>query len=645
MIDGRRPRTTHAVLLAGLVAAAALLVGVTAPVATPPAAAQVTPGCVVDLTGMLGWWRGEDDLTAEVGPDLTGSTGFDGGIVGQAPVLTPASAVSTPALGPAEVGLTVETWVKPEPPGPFGRVQALASRWDVPSTDDSARQFSLRLEPPSTIVFEIDDTSARRPETLRVPAPQLFDGAFHHVAATWDGAVLAVYVDAVLVASAPSRGGTLNPAPTVSFRLGSTSGPAAFGFDGILDEPSVWARALSAAEVGAVQNAGSAGKCAFVPVEQAKLTASTAGSDDRYGTSVGVNASTIVVGAPFSSQPGQFSGLAYVYTGSGSSWSEQAELVADDAANNDLNGWTVDVDGNTVVTGAYTNDAAGSNSGAAYVFTRSGTTWSQQQKLVPADAAAEDGLGYSVAIDGDTALVASVADDDNGQDSGAAYVFVRSGSTWTEQAKLVASDGAAFDNFGFWLDVDGDTAVIGAAGDNDGGAFNTGSAYVFVRSATTWTEQAKLVASDATAGDQFGHGVTVDGDVIAVGAPFDDDVGADSGSVYLFRRVGTAWSLEDKMFALDGATLDRFGSSVATNGSVVVIGAPRDGVVGDQRGSAYVFTDTGGDWTETTKLVPADNDTGDQFGISVAISGDVIVGAHNDDDDGNNSGSAYVFAP
>jgi hypothetical protein len=329
----------------------------------------------------------------------------------------------------------------------------------------------------------------------------------------------------------------------------------------------------------------------------------------------------------------------------GPSWTEQARLVADDPQVGDRTGWTVDVEGDTIVTGSYANDAAGPDSGAAYIFFRTGTAWAQQAKLVPADAAAGDGLGYSVANDADTVVIASVSDDDGGSDSGSAYVFVRDGTTWVQQAELVADDAAASDNFGTWVDIDGDTVVVGAAGDNEASAINSGSAYVFRPTGTTWTQQAKLVAPDAAAGDQFGFGVTIDGDRVSVGAPFDDDVGANSGSVHVFTRTGTTWLHEAKIVALDAAAEDRFGTAVATNGSLLIVGAPRDGAAGSQRGSAYVFTRTGSTWNETTKLVPVDNDTGDQFGISVAISGDVIVGAHNDDDAGNNSGSAYVFAP
>ncbi len=610
----------------------------------------MTPGCVVDLTGMLGWWRGEETVTAEVGPDLAGTSTFDGGIVGQAMVFDPetdfSTSVATTDLPAVSDGLTVEMWVRPTDQAFTGLTQALATRWDFPSQDDSARSFSLTLDPLSNIVFETDETSTRRPAVLRAPVPTISDGSFHHVAVTWTATDISIYYDAALVASGPSQGGVLNAASTTPFRLGAKSGIGSpFRFDGIIDEPSVWNRALSAAEIGAIQNAGSAGKCVFVPVEQAKLRASAEAANDRFGTSVGVNGSTIVVGAPFASQFGQFTGSAVVYTGSGSTWAEQATLVATDAAVGDRAGWTVDVEGDTIITGSYGNNAAGVDSGAAYIFKRNGTTWAQEAKLVPNDAATFDGIGYSVAIDGTTAVVASVSDDDGGTDSGSAYVFTRSGTTWTQQAKLVAGDAATGDNFGFWLDVDGDTVAVGAPGADVGAANNAGAAYVFTRVGTVWSQQAKFVAPDAAANDQFGHGVTVDGDTLGVGVPFDDDGGTDSGSAFVFARTAGVWSQQTKLRGADTAAGDRFGSAVATNGSVLVVGSPRDGIAGNVSGSAYVFARAGTEWSESTKLVPADNQTGDQFGISVAISGDVIVGAHNDDDAGNNSGSAYVFAP
>ena len=189
--------------------------------------------------------------------------------------------------------------------------------------------------------------------------------------------------------------------------------------------------------------------------------------------------------------------------------------------------------GDTAVVGAYFDDDSGTDSGSAYVFVRSGSVWTEQAKLTTSDGTADDHFGVSVSVRGDTAIVGAVYDDDSGLSSGSAYVFVRSGAVWTEEAKLLASDGAAGDYFGNAVSVSGDTAVMGAFGDDDNGN-NSGSAYVFVRSGSLWTEQAKLTASDGAADDRFGWSVSVSGDTAAVGAWGDDDNGTDSGSAYVF---------------------------------------------------------------------------------------------------------------
>ena len=301
------------------------------------------------------------------------------------------------------------------------------------------------------------------------------------------------------------------------------------------------------------------------------------------------------------------------------------------------------ISGETVVVGAYFNDDGGSASGSAYVFTRSGSIWSQQAKLDASDAAALDQFGRSVAISGDTMVVGATFDDDSGDASGSAYVFTRSGGSWSQQAKLTASDAAALDNFGRSVAISGDTVTVGANGDDDGGS-GSGSAYVFTRSGGNWSQQAKLTATDAAAGDQFGGSVAISGDTVAAGASLDDDCGTDSGSVYVFTRSGSSWIQQAKLTATDGAASDQFGASVAIFGDTVVAGASLDDDGGTSSGSAYVFTRSGGNWSQQVKLFAFDGAAGDQFGISVAISGDtVVVGAYGDDDGGIDSGSAYVF--
>ena len=177
-----------------------------------------------------------------------------------------------------------------------------------------------------------------------------------------------------------------------------------------------------------------------------------------------------------------------------------------------------------------------------------------ETKLTASDAAAGDFFGgrtsNSIAASGDTAVVGAYLDDDAGTSSGSAYIFVRAGASWSEQAKLTASDAAARDLFGQAVSIDGDTVVVGSFFDDDAGS-HSGSAYIFSRSVDTWRQQAKLTTIDPAEADQFGSSVSVNGDAAVVGAPFDDDLGGDSGSAYVFRRVGANWIQEAKLTAND----------------------------------------------------------------------------------------------
>ncbi|MDH4140281.1 MAG: FG-GAP repeat protein, partial [Coriobacteriia bacterium] len=217
------------------------------------------------------------------------------------------------------------------------------------------------------------------------------------------------------------------------------------------------------------------------------------------------------------------------------------KLFAADGASGDYFGYAVSIDEDTCVIGARWDDDDGPDSGSAYVFTREGDTWSEQAKLTASDGASGDYFGYSVSIDGDTCVIGAHGDDDEGLNSGSAYVFTREGDTWNEQAKLTASDGAAHDCFGFSVSVDADSCLVGADGDDDRGT-SSGSAYVFTREGDTWSEQTKLVASDGASGDYFGYSVSIDGDTCVIGAHGDDDHGASSGSAYAFTRKKGAWS-------------------------------------------------------------------------------------------------------
>ncbi len=416
---------------------------------------------------------------------------------------------------------------------------------------------------------------------------------------------------------------------------------------GCISTPRGRAVFLAVAVALVLTRCAAAQTCVPEVAETDKLTASDAAELDQFGSSVAVSGDTAVIGSFGNDDAGDSSGSAYVYVrspGVGGAWTLQAKLTALDAAAGDIFGWSVAISGDTAVIGAF-SDVASSGPGSAYVFVRSGTAWSQQAKLTASDEAAGDNFGGSVAIAGDTVVVGANGNDDVPSNSGSAYVFVRSGTTWTQQAKLTALDAAAADFFGTSVSVAGDTAVVSATGDDDGGS-GSGSAYVFVRSGTTWTQQAKLIALDDAAGDEFGYSVSVSvsGDTGIIGARSDDDAGNNSGSAYVFVRSGTAWTQQAKLTSLDAAGGDFFGYSVGVAGDTAVIGVVGDDDGGTNTGSVYLFVRSGTTWTQQAKLTASDAAAQDGFGNSVAISGNTfVVGCKDNDDAGNSSGSAYVF--
>ena len=492
---------------------------------------------------------------------------------------------------------------------------------------------------------------------------------------------------------------------------------------------NLWIQPISLTHAG---NASTA--AAFYPLtidpllQQAYLKASNTNSGDGFGGSVAVSGDTVVIGAPGESSSASgvngnqsdnsasYSGAAYVFTRSGTTWSQQAYLKASNTRAGDQFGFSVAVSGDTIVVGARyessnaigvngdQNDHSALYSGAAYVFTRSGTTWSQQAYLKASNTGAWDNFGGSVAVSGDTIVVgagfeASSATgvdgnqgDNSAADAGAAYVFTRSGTTWSQQAYLKASNTGARDQFGTSVAVSGDTILVGAWGEasngtgvngnqNDNSADRSGAAYVFTRSGTTWSQQAYLKASNTKYYDRFGEAVAVSGDTVVVGAWGEasnaigvngnqlDDSAPHAGAAYVFTRSGTIWSQQAYLKASNTGASDQFGISVAVSGDTVVVGANYEsssatGVNGNQfddsapyAGATYVFTRSGTTWSQQAYLKASNTGASDQFGISVAVSDDtVVVGAEYEESgatgvNGNQSdnsawaaGAAYVFS-
>jgi hypothetical protein len=325
-------------------------------------------------------------------------------------------------------------------------------------------------------------------------------------------------------------------------------------------------------------------------------------------------------------------------------WIEIQKLLALDGVANDRFGWSVSLSGDTALLGAPFNDDNGILSGSAYVFIRTGNTWTQQAQLLASDNGTYDEFGQSVSLSGDTALIGAYHDSDNGVRSGAVYVFTRNGTTWTQQAKLYASDGAPQDGFGFSVSLEGDTALIGTKDDDDNG-FGSGSAYIFTRNGNLWVQQAKLLPMDGTQEDYFGYSVSLSGNTAMIGAYGDDDNGFGSGSVYTFTRNGSSWNQQAKLLASNGAEFDNFGNSVSQDGSTAIIGALGKDGNDMNSGSAYVFVRTGTVWVQQAELLASDGARadyfGDYFGWAVSLSKDTaLISAYCDN---VGKGSVYVF--
>jgi hypothetical protein len=363
-----------------------------------------------------------------------------------------------------------------------------------------------------------------------------------------------------------------------------------------------------------------------------KVTASNGAAGDRFGTSTAIDVLTSVVGAP-----GNGAGAAYVYDEI--PLVEQAYLTPPGGVAGDGFGSSVSVAADTVLVGAPGRDDNGAESGAAYVYVRSGTTWSYEATLLASDGAAGDEFGVDVDVIGDTALVGAPGSDAGGSNAGAAYVFVRSGTTWTQESKLVAGDADPDDKLGSSVSVDGDTALAGAPGVSDVLA-GAGAAYVFERSGTVWSENAKLTDAAPGAGDTFGAAVDLKDTRLAVGAPKCDDHVPDGGAVFVYDLVAGTWTFNTQLITIYvTVAFAEAGSSVAVDHNVLG-GAKLDLAT---QGQVYYWNANNAfqeDIMSAQTAVP-----GDQFGNALSVSDCwAVSGAHLDDELGVDAGAAYLHA-
>ena len=397
-------------------------------------------------------------------------------------------------------------------------------------------------------------------------------------------------------------------------------------------------------------------------VATTKLKASDPQLSDQFGQFVAISGdgAYAIVGAPQEDAGGNAAGAAYIYVRSGNSWSQQQKILSSNIGAGDEFGCAVSInsDGTYAIVGAWAEDTTAVTSGSAYIFTRSGTSWTQQAQIQASPAASNDYFGISVEItpDANYAIVGGYFS--NGT-TGAAWVFTRSGTSWSQQAKLVASDAASADYFGWHVAIssDGSYAIVGANGEEGTGNSNDnhGAAYIYVRSGTNWTQQAKIQSSDTAAGDKFGWRVAMNSDgTYAAVTSYLSPVGgvAAAGGVYVFTRSGTSWTQQAKLVASDAASYDFFGKGLAINssGDLIVIGVrgnDRGGTYAEvDSGAVFIFTRSGTTWSQIKELNHTSANRQDYLGESVGMSTDasyIIAGAYGDDTTATNSGAAYIF--
>ncbi len=383
-------------------------------------------------------------------------------------------------------------------------------------------------------------------------------------------------------------------------------------------------------------------------------------ASDQMGFSVAIDAGRALAGVAREDDPGPNDGKALVFLQTSGGWSLEETLTGIPSAGPAELGWSCDIDGDSAIVGAPSDTASGMVAGAAYIYRRSGSLWVQEAQLV-ADFQQAFGFGDSVAISGDRAAVGAPFE---GYPSfvgpGFVYLYERDPlGNWVEVAQLTGGDSATGDEFGFDVALDGDVLFVGASHDDDQGSAS-GAAYVFLWDGLGWSEHVKLVPGDGAAQDNFGGAVDVDGDFAVIGAPMDDDKGADAGSAYLYQREprGRGWVLQKKLLASDGSSGDQFGRSVALEGTTAVVGSWNSDVpyyssiLWLNAGAVYVFERTfssfaGYFWFELVKLVASTPEASRGLGFSVgfdAASDCVVAGAVNADAAGmTDAGAAYLF--
>jgi len=370
-----------------------------------------------------------------------------------------------------------------------------------------------------------------------------------------------------------------------------------------------------------------------------------------FGTAVDVDGNTAAVTALGSRFSAFANGAACIYTRAGADWSlEQCVTSTDDSPNDDDGyGFSVAVSGDTLVVGAMGDMTNGVIAGAAYVYVRDGHTWTLQQKLFPTDPADFAQFGIAVDIAGDTIVAGAHGDDDSGYQTGAAYVFRRNGTVWTQEQKLKASDEQPDSAFGLSVSLSGQTIAVGAPGASSPAASFCGAVYAFVNNGVAWQQQAKITANNTMENQALGFTVSISGDTIVAAAP-GEIIGAPSveaqnvrskGAVYIFDRSGTSWDHQKRISDRDTNRTGGFGTRAAIDGNTIIVGDPTYDAGARFTGAVYVYErSSGGGWSLKYTLTANDAQFLQVMGSAIAISGDTVIAGTSSQ---FNAPAIYIF--
>ncbi|QDU66452.1 FG-GAP repeat protein [Engelhardtia mirabilis] len=409
--------------------------------------------------------------------------------------------------------------------------------------------------------------------------------------------IVPALVATVLDVAAPSLHALQAPIAEVAKVYGSATGSSDLaGISVAISGPTALVAAQS--DGSAAPGAGSVYSFDLQPdgswLETQKLTASNAAAGDTFGRSVAISGVRAIVGA--SGKDGSLGGnegAAYVFERVGGVWGEAGALVAAGPIVGQEFGWSVAIDGDFAAVGAYRNATQGSLAGAVYVFERIAGNWTQTQVLYASDASDGAQFGWTLAMDGSTLLVGADLQGPPGNGAGAVYVFEYSGSSWVETQRLKGSDTIPLDYFGWSVALEGDFAAIGATGSESAGepfGKDEGAVYVFQRVGSSWVQTARLEASDAAASDELGYAVGIAEGRVLAGSPDQDELGSNAGAAYLFERdVSGTWAQTAKVLASDGQSGDLLGRALGLSGDRAIVGARGDDDQGSSAGAAYLL--------------------------------------------------------